>query len=126
VPRRIDPEAMDRQNPGWHSASASSAVWDYVFDPRDPKHFYVSPPQPASAQGHVALVYFGVPPDLATETDAIALDDTYVTALTHYVIYRAYLKEGEFSNPAGAMAHRSEFLGLLGAKDRAELASGAA
>lgn len=120
APRPFDIELMDRQNPLWHSAAASSTVQEYGKDVRDPKHYYVSPPQPSSNQGQVEAVFFGIPADLALETDPIVLDDLYKTALEHYVVYRAYSKEGEFSNPAGAMAHRAEFLSLLGVRQKEE------
>lgn len=120
APRLIDIGAMDMQNPNWHSDPASSTVMEYAYDGRDPKHFYVSPPQPTVSPGSAEIVFGAVPPDLTAENQAIALDDTYKTALTHYVLYRAYLKEGELSNNADAMAHRAEFLSLLGAKDTGE------
>lgn len=120
TPRVTDLEVMGRNVPKWAAASASAEVQEVMHDPKDPKVFYVSPPQPASNQGYAQVVYHGVPTDLGAEASTIVLDDVYKTALVNYVIYRAYLKEGEFINPAGAMAHRAEFLGLLGAKDTSE------
>lgn len=120
APRSIDLEVLGRQNPNWHSASTSATVQEYGYDERDRKRFYVSPPQPTVSPGQVELVFHGIPADLAAETDTIVLDDLYKTALEHYVVYRAYLKEGEFSNAGGAMAHRSEFLTLLGVKQKTE------
>lgn len=118
--RKLDIDLMDRQNPNWHSAAASSTVLEYCYDERDPKRFYVSPPQPAVSPGKVDLVYHAFPPAIALETDPIALDAAYKTALMHYVCYRAYLKDGELKNNDDAAAHRAEFLALLGAKDKAE------
>lgn len=120
VPRRIDLAVLDQHDPDWHSRSSNATVAEYGFDARDPKTFYVSPPQPASGMGQVDLVYFGTPTPLANEAATIGLDDIYKTALEHYVAYRAYLKEGEYANPAGAQLHRAEFLALLGAKESAE------
>lgn len=125
APCRLALEQLDRQNPNWHAAPAGSVVLEYGFDPNDPKTFYVSPPQPATP-AQVDLVYHANPPDLAAATDPIVLDDVFATALTHYVLYRAYLKEGEFANPAAAMAHRSEFMALLGMKNQGEQAQGGA
>lgn len=120
VPRKVDLEQINNENPNWHYQTASPAVLEYVYDERDPKNFYVSPPQPATGMGHVGMVYFAVPADLTVEADTITLDDIYKTALFHYVCYRAYLKEGELSNATSAAAHRSEFLALLGAKEKGE------
>lgn len=120
APRHIPLESLDLQNPNWHADPASSIVMEYGYDSRDPKRFYVSPPQPAVSPGSVEVVFAAVPPDLTAETQPIVLDDVYKTALTHYVLYRAYLKEGELSDNAGAVAHRAEFLALLGAKGSGE------
>lgn len=120
VPRRIDLDVLDAQDPNWHSRSSSATVAEYGYDERDPTVFYVSPPQPATGQGKLELAYFGTPAELADETDTIVLEDIYQSALMHYVVYRAYMKEGEYSNPAGYAAHRAEFLALLGAKNTAE------
>jgi hypothetical protein len=120
VPRQVLLATLDLQSPNWHSEAASATVMEYLYDERDPKIFYVSPPQPVSGMGYVDLVHYGVPAALANEAAVIGLDDVLKTALMHYVVYRAYLKEGEFSNMAGAAAHRAEFLSLLGAKEKAE------
>jgi hypothetical protein len=120
APRRFAIELMDRQNPNWQADAPSQTVMEYGFDERDPKHFYVSPPQPANNPAFVEAVFAAVPSDLASEAEAIAIDDVYKTALTHYVLYRAYLKDGELQDGGAAAAHRAEFLSLLGAKDKAE------
>lgn len=120
APRQIEIDAMDQQNPNWHTQTASAVVMEYLYDARDPKTFYVSPPQPSSAFGYVDLVYHAAPAAITLESDTMVIDDIYKTALVHYVVYRAYLKEGELSNATGAAAHRGEFLALLGAKEAAE------
>lgn len=120
VPRPLSIAAMDQMNPNWHTQTASAVVMEYLYDERDPKVFYVSPPQPSSGFGYVDLVYFAIPPALALETDNLTLDDVYKTALVHYVVYRAKLKEGEQQSMAEASTHQAIFQALLGAKDKAE------
>lgn len=120
VPRSISAALLDMQVPNWHSATVGSAVMEYVYDERDPKNFYVSPPQPTSGFGQVELVYHAIPAALASESDNLVLDDAYKTALMHYVVYRAKLKEGEQQSMAEASTHQAIFQALLGAKDKAE------
>lgn len=120
APRAFQIAAMDLQHPNWHGDASSPAVMEYGHDEREPKAYYVSPPQPLAGQGRVDLVYAAVPPDLPDENSAVALAPIYKTALIHYVCYRAYLKQGELQNNADAMAHRAEFLSLLGAKEAGE------
>lgn len=48
--RQVDQEVLDSVSPGWHSAvNTSGVIKGFSFDPRDPKHFYVSPRAGASA-----------------------------------------------------------------------------
>lgn len=124
APRAVALALLDSQNPNWHFAPASNVVLEYGLDPADPKRFYVSPPQPVANPGYGQLVYNAVPPDLAGEASPIALDDVYKTALEHYLIYRAYLKEGEQSSVAMAATHRAEFMALLGVKQAQEQQGG--
>jgi hypothetical protein len=123
VPRQIPLATMDMQNPGWHSAATGTVVMEYVYDDRDPRTYYVSPPQPASGMHFVDQVYYGIPADMTTETGStgiIAIDDIYKTALVEMMLFFAYMKEAERQNPAAANAHRDEALLLLGAKNKSE------
>lgn len=120
APRRFTVESLDQQNPNWHIDTPSPTVLEYGYDEREPKVFYVSPPQPDTNRGHGDVVFHAVPEALTSEADLIVLDAIYKTALQHYVCYRAYLKQGELANNADALAHRAEFLSLLGAKEAGE------
>jgi hypothetical protein len=120
APRKIALDVMDQQNPNWHIDPASQEVLEYVFDERDPKHFYVSPPQPAISPAWVEAVYSAIPPQLESEASALPVDDSYKTVLEHYLCDRAYLKEGQYQDSSAAAAHRAEFFALLSAKDAGE------
>ena len=43
-------EILDAQSPGWHNLSGVTEIVHFMFDPRDPKVFYIYPP--AQALGH--------------------------------------------------------------------------
>lgn len=120
APRPVEIDVMDRENPNWHTQVASAVVQEYLYDKDDPKHFYVSPPQPTSGFGQVELIYFGIPAPLSAEASVITLDDIYKMVLEHYMCMRAYVKQGELQNNADAAAHRTEWLTLLGAKEKSE------
>jgi hypothetical protein len=121
---RIDRQILDEQRPDWHDAAdADDEVLHWMFDPRDPKHFYVYPPQPSSDFGYVEIVYASAPTDVANLTDAtIGLDDVYAGALLDYVLYRAYSKDADLTPgaPQRAMAHYQNFITSLGAKIQVE------
>jgi len=64
IPTRIEKAVLDQQWPSWMAASANAEVDHWMYDEKDPLHFWVYPVQPASSPGYVELVYSAVPPQL--------------------------------------------------------------
>lgn len=119
--RSIKREVLDEQLPNWHASTASAAASYVVSDPRDPKNFYVYPPQPATGQGRVEIVYSASPPDVAAEANAINIDDIYSGSLLDYCLFRAYSKDAEYAGNANrAAAHYTKFRETLGLKAKGE------
>ena len=115
-------ETLSRLNPTWTTDTAVATVESYMFDPRDPKTFYVYPPQPAATFGYVQHVYSVTPADPATIAAAITLDDIYEPTLLDYILYRAYAKDSAQSQFSAqrATAHWNMFVDSLGRKDLRE------
>lgn len=111
----IDREVLDAQRPDWHSEVGDAEAKHYVYDGRDPRNFYVYPPQPVAPE-YVEVVYSASPTDcLIGET--IKLDDIYANALLDYILYRAYSKDAEYTqNVQRASQHYEVFLQSLGLK----------
>lgn len=121
--RAVSREILDTQVPNWHASTPSATVKHFVYTPLDSKTYYVYPPQPASGQGYVELVYVAAPTD-AVSGGVITLDDIYVTALISYILFRAYSKDAEYANNATlAATYYQQFQGLLQGKVTAEAAS---
>jgi hypothetical protein len=101
-----------------------------MFDPRDPKTFYVYPP--AGAGASVDLVYAAYPTDIVEPADGAlytavsgntSLPDIYGNALGDYVLYRAYTKDSEYAgNAQRAVNHYTAFANSLGIELKATLA----
>lgn len=129
--RPVAREVLDASRPDWHSANPNAEVKHAIYDYRDPKTFYVFPPQPtgAGAQNYVELVASTAPADCTINgvggglTDStISLDDVYANALIDYQLYRAYLKDAQYAGNANrATAHYNAFLQSLGIKTRVDL-----
>lgn len=112
--RVVSGEVLDVVNPFWHGDKPVAVVRNYIYDPRVPLIFYVTPPQPASAQGYVELEVSAIPGDVAL-AEPIKLDDIYGASLLDYVLYRAYGKDSEYGAELQlAAAHASAFLQALG------------
>ncbi len=114
--RLVSRTVLDAQRPNWHNENPSSTVLHYTFDPRNPKEFYVYPPQPAIPSS-VELVYSDMPATVSSG-QAISVGDIYANALLDYVLYRAYLKDAEYTqNAERASLHYKAFATALGAKE---------
>jgi len=124
-------EILDAQSPGWHNLSGVNEIVHFMFDPRDPKVFYVYPPAAASGAS-VDLVYSALPTDItepaagtdfAAVTGNISVPDIYSNALQDYVLYRAYTKDSQYAgNEARAQARYAAFANALGIEIKATVA----
>ena len=118
--RTVSREILDAQTPYWHNAATAAEVIHFTYTPLDLKHFYVYPPQPASGQNQVELIYVASPTD-ATLSSVISLDDVYVTALMDYTLYRAYSKDAEYAaNTTLAAAYYQQFMAIVQGKVASE------
>lgn len=117
--RLIDRDILDTQRPLWHTeAAGAEGIKHYIFDPRDPTHFYVYPPP---AAGSIEIIYSSAPTDIATTATAITLPDIYANAILDYMLYRAYSKDAEYAgNSSRAAAAYAAFLQSLGQKTETE------
>jgi hypothetical protein len=119
--RSINRQILDEQVPDWHAATAASSAAYCVYDGRNPKVFYVYPPQPAVSPGYVELIYSAAPADMATVSSAITIDDIYSGSLLDYCLFRAYSKDANYAgNNEMAMAHYQKFVETLSLKEKIE------
>lgn len=116
--RAIIPRPMswlDEQRPNWHNDSPGEAV-HMMFDPNDPKAFYLWPPAPGNTK--IELVYSAVPPEATNLNQPMALDDIYATAEQYYMLFRFFSKNSIYTkNPQIAATNYQLFLQSLGVKD---------
>lgn len=128
--RMTNREILDAQTPGWHNISGSVDILHFMYDPRDPKTFYVYPPATTSAQ--LDIVYAAYPTDITEPADGalytavtgnISLPDIYGNAILDYILYRAYMKDSEYAgNAQRAQAHYAAFNNALGNEIKATVA----
>ena len=123
VPRQI----LDAQTPGWHALTGSVNILHYMFDPRDPKTFYVYPPATVLAQ--LEVMYAAYPTDIvepaegslfSAVTGDISLPDIYADDLLNLVMARAYMKDSEY---AGNEQRAAGYMGLAKASLGEEIAA---
>lgn len=123
---QVDRKILDETLPNWHeqAADATRKIEHFVYDPADPKNFYVYPK--ATADFDLEIVYSSAPTDVsisnyATDTTTISLDDVYSNCILDYILYRAYQKDSEYAgNAQRAMMHYQSFANALGVKTQAD------
>jgi len=115
---------MDAYNPDWHSATGNAVVKNYIYNEEDPRHFYVTPPQPSASQGYVEAVFSAVPADVVAAAGpsyavAITISDVYKDILVNYILFRCYAKDAANSpfNAARATEYWNLFVLGLERKD---------
>jgi hypothetical protein len=132
VVRLIDRSVLDDQRPAWHTDTATVNIQNYTFDVRQPKEFFVYPPATTSAQ--IEVVYADLPGTHAlsaanldptsSSTDVIKVDDTYLSVIIDWILYRAFSKDAEFAaNAARAGAHYQTFMSAIGNKTQSDASS---
>lgn len=117
----IDRRLLDTTNPNWHADTAAAEAKHYCYDIRNPKVFYVWPPQPTSTTQQIEIIQSISPTDATTESSNISLDDIYEGPLIDYILYRAYSKDAEFAGSSDkAQVHYQAFQNALGIKLKGE------
>lgn len=119
--RMVDRETLDAQDYNWHTTTATGKVMNFVYDNRDPTHFYVYPQ--ATAGMKLEILYSKSPAEITTAATSLVLADVYVEPLFNYVLFRAYSKDAEYAaNASLAQGYMQIFMSLLGMKTSKDFA----
>jgi hypothetical protein len=124
---QVERKILDETLPNWHNTAQDSTkkIEHFIFDPADPKTFYVYPKAIASSDS-LEIVYSAAPTDISisnfnTDTTVISLDDVYANSILDFILYRAYQKDSEFAgNAQRSMMHYQSFTNSLGVKARVD------
>ena len=120
----IERKVLDDQVDDWYS-STGLAVEHYVYNPVDPKNFYVYP-HPSGGGHTISIVYSSAPSNISignfsTATTVISLDDIYANAILDYILYRSYLKDAEYAGDLQrAGAYLQSFQSAIGIKNQVD------
>lgn len=137
--RMVNREILDAQMPNWHGLTGTVDILHFMYDPRDPRTFYVYPPATAAAK--LEVVYAAYPTDITEPSNGalwdevgrggtspnftytnISLPDIYGNVLLDYILYRAYTKDSEYAgNASRAQSHYSAFTNALGNEVKATM-----
>lgn len=118
----IDVAILDEQLPDWRSTTnPAPQIQHYIYDDRDPKHFYLFPVPVANLE--IDLVYSVAPMNIKALESPLSIDDIFLNPIVDYMLYRSYQKDSENqSNAARASSHYAAFKDALGEKTKADAA----
>ena len=117
-----DRDQLETQNPYWQTVAQKDEVRQYMYDPRTPSIYYVTPPAKASTK--IEIVTQKSPSNITASTDNLALIDAYFEVVVNYVMYRAYSKDNEYAaNSANANNYLQLVLSTLGLKTLKDVAA---
>lgn len=129
IPQPVDRRLLDTNRPNWRE-SAGTAVRQYCFDPRFPKHFFVEPGVPADRLW-VEMAYTALPLLIPAGGEPghelyglegssaliISVGDENVIDLVNYICARAFLKKADASqDDVKATQYTNLFLGSINAR----------
>lgn len=118
--RVVSKDSLDATSPTWHTDPAIGYVTNYVYDPRDPKNYYIYPQ--VSSTYYVEMRYARLPVELASLSDTISLDDIYANAILNYMLFRAYSRDSVYADHANeSQMYYQLFLSALGVVSTNEL-----
>jgi hypothetical protein len=125
--RSTERRILDSQSPMWHTLTGA-AVGSWMFDPRTPRNFFVTPGVVGTQWGRVALTAQpikiptgGVPGSEVyrkegSNAQVITINDEHVDDLVNYIVARANMREVEWADATKAQAFSAMFLNSLNAK----------
>lgn len=119
APRRgislVGRETLDRMTPNWRAATPVADAREYVYDPRSPLEFQLSPPVIA---GNVVALAAKRPPEYSDPTTAdLAVDAMNQPAVIEWALYRLFSEDTEGAvNEARSRKHYANFFNFFGIK----------
>lgn len=121
--RKVERSSLDFVAPGWRQAAGAEVVRNWMFDDRDPLAFEVYPPAEVGASLNLLVAAVPTPieepdeesPTFANVSGDVPISEAFINALIDWVVYRAYLKDGQHpANAARAQTHLNAYRTALG------------
>lgn len=114
---------IDATRPGWHAEDKTRDIEYFIYDELDPTRFYIYPPALSGATIEALWTQVPTPHEDYAKAEVIKLDDSYAPAIVDWVLYRAYLKDADFSaNSQRAAGHYQAFNHAMGQKHKLDYA----
>lgn len=112
----INRNVIDAQKRGWHNDAPAAEVDHFIYDDRDPRTFYVSPPALAGSLIEGVVSQIPAIPIIVSGNETLVVGDAWAEPILDRTLWRAFSKDAESSpsNAQRAAAHMATFEKLMG------------
>ncbi|SMB81404.1 hypothetical protein SAMN05660772_01837 [Pasteurella testudinis DSM 23072] len=115
--RLLDRKVLDEQNPLWHKETGPEPKY-YTYDPNIPTTYYVFPGVTTTTHKIDVVIAKSPTPADSVESE-VPVEDWFAPAIVDYILYRAYLKNAEYTNDLTRSEYfRRSFYERLGVESR--------
>ncbi len=120
VVTQVDEGLLEEANRFWPGATQQPVVEHFTADPRNPRRYRLFPPNDGA--GSIELLYGATPPNLSYAAEDVPVPESYQTALTNFILSRAYSKNSKKQDLSKASYYMQQWAALLGLKSQGQVA----
>jgi hypothetical protein len=119
--RRVAEGDLDAIRPDWRGEAAGSSIREFMYDPREPMLFYVSPPAQAGVKCQISYSVLPAAYGSVGANTETTVSDLYEPMLVEWALYRLFGHDVENSvNVTRSQQHLNTFQAMMGVKIEAE------
>lgn len=119
---QVDLSLLQETNRFWPQDNAQVYVENWAFSPKNPKVFYVTPPNTGGSGVAVEGVYGAVHPEIVDSTDALLISSENQHLLVNFMLARAYGISSRRYDPTKEAYYMNEWKQGVGLKSAAQIA----
>lgn len=119
VVTQVDEGLLEEANRFWPAATQQAEVEHFTADPRNPRRYRVFPPNDGT--GSIEILYGATCPYINYAEQDLPVPESYQTALTDFVLSRAYSKNSKKQDLSKASYYMQQWAALLGLKSQGQV-----
>jgi len=119
---QVDLDLLQETNRFWPQDDVTVTVENWAFNPKNPRHFYVTPPNAGGSGVAVEGLYGAVHPEIIVSTEALVISSENQHLLVNFMLARCYSISSKRYDPTKEAYYMNEWKQGVGLKSTAQLA----
>jgi len=119
---QVDLDLLQETNRFWPQDEPTVYVENWAFSPKNPKVFYVTPPNTGGSGVAVEGVYGAVHPEIVDSTDELLISSENQHLLVNFMLGRSYSISSKRYDPTKEAYYMNEWKQGVGLKSTAQIA----